>query len=160
MVAAAAAQLTCLVHHPSIKQLLWLVLWACGSLSSLFALRLLVHYDGFATPWFLALLSAAFIAVVGRVLVFLHTEPGSSEQKDWLHLSVTGVLMWVALALNAASLQSLPVPVVILLQVWRVSQQQLPRLSPPAACAHIFHLCRAPFACRPPVPQSPTGWQC
>jgi hypothetical protein len=100
------------------KQLLWLVLWVCMSLSSLFANRVLIHYKDFAVPWFLALLSAAIVAVVGRILVFLTAEESSSsEHKDWLHLSLAGVLMWGSVALNAASLRSLPVPVVILLQV-------------------------------------------
>lgn len=105
------------LHHPLVKQLLWLVLWACMSFSSMFANRVLIHYRDFAVPWFLALLSAATIAVVARVLVFLNSDNSSSERKDWLHLSAMGVLMWGSVALSAASLRSLPVPVVMLLQV-------------------------------------------
>jgi hypothetical protein len=106
------------LHHAMFKQSLWLVLWVCMSLSSLFASRVLIHYKDFAIPWFLALLSAATVAVFGRILVaLLAADNSSSERKDWLHLSLAGVLMWGSVALDAASLRSLPVPVVILLQV-------------------------------------------
>lgn len=106
------------MHHAMFKQSLWLVLWVCMSLSSLFASRVLIHYKDFAIPWFLALLSAATVAVFGRIFVaLLAADNSSSERKDWLHLSLAGVLMWGSVALDAASLRSLPVPVVILLQV-------------------------------------------
>lgn len=111
-----------MLHHPVLKQLLWLLLWACMSLSALFANRVLVHYHDFAVPWFLALMSAGAVAVIARLLVFLTAaEDGSSEQKEWLHLCLVGVIMWASVALNIASLRSLPVPIVILIQVSSLS---------------------------------------
>jgi hypothetical protein len=112
-------QLRRILHHPMLKQLLWLLLWACMSLSAMFANRVLVHYHDFAAPWFLALLSAGTVAIAARLLVFLTAADDNSSGKDWLdwQLCLTGVIMWTSVALNIASLRSLPVPMVLLIQV-------------------------------------------
>jgi hypothetical protein len=110
-------QLRRILHHPMLKQLLWLLLWACMSLSAMFASRVLVHYHDFAAPWFLAVLSAGTVAIAARLLVFLIAADDGSSGKDWLQLCLIGVIMWTSVALNMASVRSIPVPVVLLIQV-------------------------------------------
>lgn len=110
-------QLRRVLHHPMLKQLLWLPLWACMSLSAIYANRVLVHYHDFAAPWFLALMSAGAVAIAARLLVFLTAADDGSSGKDWLHLCLTGVIMWASVALNIASLRTLPVPMILLIQV-------------------------------------------
>ena len=83
----------------------------------MFASRVLVHYHDFAAPWFLALLSAGTVAIAARLLVFLIAADDGSSGKDWLQLCLIGVIMWTSVALNIASVRSIPVPVVLLIQV-------------------------------------------
>lgn len=107
-------------HVATARQLLWLVLWAAVSLSSLLLNRVLVAYDGFEVPFFLAVLAAAVAAVFSRVFVYLHSINNSSNNsgsKDWMQLVLMGAAMGGSTALNIASLQSLPVPTAVLIQV-------------------------------------------
>lgn len=87
-------------------------------MSSVLSNRVLIHYHHFAVPWFLALLAAAVVAVLSRILVFLTASSSSDRSwREWLHVSAVGVLMWSAVALHAAALQLLPVAAVMLVQV-------------------------------------------
>jgi hypothetical protein len=143
----APLQLRRNLHHPMVKQLLWLLLWACMSLSAMFANRILVHYHDFAAPWFLALLSAGTVAIAARLLVFLTAADEGSSGKDWLQLCVTGVIMWTSVALNIASLRSLPVPMVLLIQV-SIPEESLTMVDAAGALQAVHHIMHGAWGSR------------
>ena len=102
--------------HSTFRELLWLVLWAILSLNSLLIIRVLIHYDGFEAPFFIAVLAAAVATVVARAFTYLYSTP-SPHKRDWVHLCLLGAIMGGHTALGIASLQLLPVPMALLIQV-------------------------------------------